>query len=131
MTRAPDTIGEIMTKDVVTVAPDDLVEQAVRSMVESDIGSVIVADGDRAVGVFTERDLTRRILDQSDLLQRRVSDVMSSPVISAPPGMEMAEAFDLLNANDVRRLVVVEGDRIVGIVTERDLLRWVSAVASE
>ncbi len=131
MRKAPDTVGEIMTKDVVTVAPEDQVESAVRAMVERDIGSVVVVEGDRPVGVFTERDLARRILDEADVLKRPVGEVMSSPVLTTSAGAEVVEAFDLMNAKSVRRLAVVEGDRLVGIVTERDLLKWVSAVAAE
>jgi CBS domain-containing protein len=131
MGEAPDTVGEIMTTDVEGVSPDDTVERAIRAMVERDIGSVVVVEGDRPVGVFTERDLARRILDDAELLGRRVRDVMSAPVISTTPNAEMIEAFDLMNAQHVRRLPVVDEDRLVGIVTERDLLRWVGDVAAE
>src|SRR5581483_6001024 len=131
MTRAPDTVGEIMTRDVITVSPADTVERAVRLMVEHEIGSVVVVDGDRPVGVFTERDLTRRILEDTELLQRKIEDVMSAPVVVTRPDVQMIEAFDLMNARNIRRLPIVEDERIVGIVTERDLLKWVGAVAAE
>ena len=131
MTKAPDTVGEIMTADVVSVSPDEPVERAIRTMVERDIGSVLVVEGDRAQGIFTERDLTRRILDDPDLLKRPVREVMSSPVHSTRQEAEIAQAFDLMNAKGVRRLAVVDAGKLVGIVTERDLLKWVSAVAAE
>lgn len=131
MTKAPDRVGEIMMRAVVTVSRADSVEAVVRAMVEHDIGSVVVVDGDAPVGLFTERDLTRQVLDQRDVLQRPVGEVMSSPVIWTHPGAEIVEAFDLMNERTVRRLAVVEDGRLVGIVTERDLLRWVSAVAQE
>ncbi len=131
MTRAPDTVGEIMTRDVITVSPEDTVERAVRVMVDHDIGSVVVADAEQAVGVFTERDLTRRILEEPDLLHRKVGGVMSSPIVSTSPDVQVIEAFDLMNARNIRRLPIVEDERLVGIVTERDLLKWVGAVAAE
>jgi len=56
---------------------------------------------------------------------------MSSPAITIEPQVQMVEAFDLMNARGIRRLAVVEGGRLVGIVTERDLVRWVSQVAAE
>jgi CBS domain-containing protein len=130
MTRAPDTVGEVMTKDVVVVSPDDPVERAVRSMIDHDIGAVVVLEGKGPVGILTERDLMRRMLDQPELLSARVDAVMSSPVVTTGPDEEMVEAFDLMNAGNVRRLPVVERDGLVDIVTERDLLRWVSAVAA-
>lgn len=131
MTPTKDTVGEIMTRDVVTAAPDDTVEQAVRSMIEHDIGSVVVQDDGQPVGLFTERDVTRRILDEPGLLQRRLGDVMTSPVVSAEPSQQIVDAFELMNAKNVRRLPVVDGGKLVGIVTERDLLRWVGVVAVE
>lgn len=131
MTTTKDTVGEIMTRDVVTAAPDDTVEQAVRSMIEHDIGSVVVQDDGQPVGLFTERDVTRRILDEPGLLQRRLGDVMTSPVVSAEPSQQIVDAFELMNAKNVRRLPVVDGGKLVGIVTERDLLRWVGVVAVE
>jgi CBS domain-containing protein len=82
------------------------------------------------VGVFTERDLTRAILDDPDLLGRSVEDVMSSPVITASPEEEVVFVFRRMAERQIRRLPVLEDGRLVGIVTERDLLRWVDAVAS-
>ena len=131
MTKAPDTVGEVMTREVVAVSPDDPVEGAVRSMIDHEIGAVVVLEGKAPVGILTERDLMRRMLDERDVLSARVDAVMSAPVVTTRPDVEMVDAFDLMNARNVRRLPVVERDELVGIVTERDLLRWVSAVAAE
>ncbi len=131
MTRAPDTIGELMTKDVVTVGPDDSVRQALRAMIDHDIGSVVVAQEDRVLGMFTERDVTRHVLTDAALLDERVGDLMSAPAITASPGDQVVDVFDLMNAKAIRRLPVVEDDRLVGIVTEGDLRRWVGRVAKE
>jgi CBS domain-containing protein len=131
MTKAPDTVGEIMTRDVVTVSPSETVERALRLMVDHDIGSVVVADGGRVSGIFTERDLTRRIVDEPGLLAHRIADVMTSSVIATSADVQMTEAFELMNGRGIRRLPVLDGERLVGIVTERDLLKWVGAVAAE
>ena len=131
MDRAPDTVGEMMTRDVVTVDPDHPVKSAIRAMVERDIGSVVVVEDGMAIGVFTERDLTLRLLDESGLLERRMREVMSSPPVVTGPDTEVVEAFDMMNARRIRRLPIVKSNRLVGIVTERDLLRWVGQVARE
>jgi CBS domain-containing protein len=120
-----------MSATVIHVAPDATVAQALRAMIDRDIGSVVVAEGESAVGVFTERDLTRRILDDSGLLDRKVREVMSSPVTTVGPDDEVVFVFRLMNEKGIRRLPVIQDDRLVGIVTERDLLRWVDAVANE
>jgi CBS domain-containing protein len=130
MSKTADYVKEIMTTPVVTVAPHATVAQALRGMIDHDIGAVVVADGDAAVGMFTERDLTRAILDDGELLGRSVEDVMSSPVITATPDEEVVFIFRRMSERQIRRLPVTEDGRLVGIVTERDLLRWVDAVAS-
>jgi CBS domain-containing protein len=130
MSKTADYVKEIMTTPVVTVAPQATVSQALRAMIDNDIGAVVIADGDGAAGVFTERDLTRGILDDPELLGRSVEDVMSSPVITATPDEEVVFIFRRMSEREIRRLPVVENERLVGIVTERDLLRWVDAVAS-
>ncbi|HEX6400148.1 MAG TPA: CBS domain-containing protein [Actinomycetota bacterium] len=129
--KAPDFVQQMMSSPVVHVAPDDRVADALRAMIDRDIGAVVVVEDGRPVGVFTERDVSRRILDDPKLLDRWVGDVMSAPVVSVAPTDEVVFIFGLMTEKKIRRLPVVEGDRLVGIVTERDLLRWVDAVASE
>jgi CBS domain-containing protein len=129
--KAPDFVQQMMSSPVVHVAPDDSVSDALRAMIDRNIGAVVVVEDGRPVGVFTERDVSRRILDDRELLVRRVGDVMSAPVVSVAPTDEVVFIFGLMTGKRIRRLPVVEGDRLVGIITERDLLRWVDAVASE
>ena len=131
MLKAPDFVQEMMSSPVVHVAPDNSVADALRAMIDRDMGAVVVVDDGRPVGVFTERDVSRRVLDDPQLLVRRVGDVMSAPVVSVAPTDEVVFIFGLMTDKRIRRLPVVEGDRLVGIITERDLLRWVDAVASE
>ena len=131
MVKAPDFVEHMMSSPVVHVAPDHTVADALQAMIDRDIGAVVVVDDGRPVGVFTERDVSRRILDDRELLVRRVGDVMSAPVVSVAPTDEVVFIFGLMTGKRIRRLLVVEGDRLVGIITERDLLRWVDAVASE
>jgi CBS domain-containing protein len=131
MSKADDYVRAVMSAPVIQVAPDATVAQALRTMIDRDIGSVVVGEGESAVGVFTERDLTRRILDDSSLLDREVHEVMSSPVTTVGPDDEVVLVFRLMNEKGIRRLPVVQDDRLVGIVTERDLLQWVEAVANE
>jgi CBS domain-containing protein len=131
MSSADDYVKSVMSAPVIHVAPGATVAQALRTMIDHDIGSVVVAEGESAVGVFTERDLTRQILDDSGLLDRRVREVMSSPVTTVGPDDEVVFVFRLMNEKGIRRLPVVQDDRLLGIVTERDLLQWVDAVANE
>jgi CBS domain-containing protein len=74
--------------------------------------------------------VTRRLLDDEDLLDREVGEVMSTPVTTVNPADEVVFIFRLMTEKRIRRLPVIDGGRLVGIVTERDLLRWVDAVAT-
>ena len=131
MVKAPDFVQQMMSSPVVHVAPDNSVADALRAMIDRDIGAVVVVEDGKPVGVFTERDVSRRILDDPKLLDRWVGDVMSGPVVTVTPTDEVVFIFGLMTDKRIRRLPVVDGNRLVGIVTERDLLRWVDAVASE
>ena len=131
MPKAADLVDGVMSAPVVQVVPQDTVADALQSMVERDIGAVVVVEDGTPVGVFTERDVSRRILDDPKLLDREVGDVMSAPVVTVTPTDEVVFIFGLMTDKRIRRLPVVDGNKLVGIVTERDLLRWVDAVASE
>lgn len=124
-----DLARGVMTSEVVTVGPDEPVEAAIRAMLDHDIGAVVVARDGEPLGLFTERDVTRRVLDGEDLLHRPVSEVMSAPAVTVAADTEVVEIFKLMNDRRIRRLPIVEDGKLVGIVTERDLLRWVDAVA--
>ena len=131
MTRAPDRVGDLMQRDVVAFEPEARVEAVIREMVARDIGSVVVVRGGRPVGVFTERDLLRHIVDDPAYLQRSVGEIMSSPAITTSPEAETVEVFEVMTEKRIRRLPVVEDGLLVGIITERDLMRWVTQVAHE
>jgi CBS domain-containing protein len=131
MAEAGDYVKALMSSPVVQVAPSATVAQALSTMLEHDIGAVVVSEGGSVAGVFTERDLTRRILGDPDLLGRQVGGVMSAPVTTVSPDDEIVFVFGLMVQRKIRRLPVVVDGRLVGILTERDLLRWVDAVAQE
>jgi len=131
MARAPDTVGELMTTEVVTVARGATVREALRAMIEHDIGSVVVAERDAAVGVFTERDVTRHLLTDAAMLEAPIHRLMSTPPITVAPDDQVADAFELMNGRQIHRLPMVDDERLMGIVTEGDLRRWVGQVAKE
>jgi len=125
------SLSEIMMSKVVTVDISERVEEALRLMVRFDVGCVIVTDRSKPVGIVTERDVTRAALRGDSLLKLPVRSLMSRPLQTAPPDMETWRAFEILLKTGVRRLPVVENDRLVGIVTENDLTRWVLRIFYE
>ena len=129
--RTADTVGELMRSPVVSIDAGATVAQAVSVMDERDIGAIVVTRDHEPAGLFTERDLLRRILSDRDLLERPIGTVMSAPILSIASDAIVQEAFELMAANGIRRLVVGDGTGVVGIVTERDLLAWVRDVGRE
>ena len=114
-------IREVMTEEVVTSAPDRTVREIAELMRERNVGSVVLVREDRPVGFVTDRDLALSVIADGRDFGDHVADHASSPVITAEPGMDVQEAAEVMVRHGVRRLVVVEGDRLTGIVTLDDL----------
>lgn len=117
-------VMEIMTKDPVTATPDLPVDQAAAIMRDRGVGSLIVVDGTKAIGILTERDIVTKVAaGNREPASVRVRDVMTSPVISVHPHEDVEEAARRMSARRIRRLPVVDGGRLVGVVTENDIIR--------
>lgn len=127
---------QIMTSPVATVRPSMRVKDAARLLVQRDISAAPVVDGDgRLVGIVTEADLMRLELedDPRDRMVRnmgpdtsvpaRVADVMTRDVLALPPSADAAEVARAMLEQGVKRIPIVRHDRVVGIVSRRDLLR--------
>ena len=124
-------LSEIMTSKVVTVDISERVEEALRLMVRYDVGSVVIMDKEKPVGIITERDITRAALRGDSMLRLPARSLMSRPLQTVQPDMEIWRTFELRLKLGVRGLPVIENDRLVGLVTEKDLTRWVLRIFYE
>jgi len=116
------TVADIMSRPVVTATADETVAAAAERMREQRVGSVVVVDGDRPVGILTERDLVRLAAERatgSDL----VRDWMTPDPDSVAPDVEATAAFSSLGEHGYRHIPVVDDGKLVGIVSMRDLMR--------
>jgi CBS domain-containing protein len=113
-------IRDVMTPNPRTVSPGDPIQNAARIMRDEDTGAVPVVDNGRPVGIVTDRDIVVRAVADGQL-DRPVRDIVSGDVVSARPDMSTKEAAELMSEHQVRRLPVVENDRLVGIVSIGDL----------
>jgi len=120
-----------MSGPVVTVESKGNLGSAARIMVRHEIGSVVVVERKKPVGILTERDITKQITKGGAVLKTPVKKLMTKALVTAPPDMPIQEAFELMVMNKIRRLPVLEDNKIVGIVTEKDLMRWVLRVSYE
>ena len=114
-------IREVMTESVVTAAPERTVREIAELMRERNVGSVVLVDDGRPVGFVTDRDLALSVIADGRDFVDPIADHASSPVITAEPAMEVEEGAELMVRHGVRRLVVVDGARLSGIVTLDDL----------
>ena len=114
-------IREVMTDEVVTAAPERTVREIAELMRERNVGSVVIVRDDRPVGFVTDRDLTLSVIADGRDFGDHVADHASSPVVTAQPAMGVEEAAELMVRHGVRRLVVVDAERLTGIVTLDDL----------
>jgi CBS domain-containing protein len=128
---AEDKMGQVMSKPVGTIKLDGKFIEALAVMEKSSVGSVIVLEGEKPVGIITERDVIRQILKGPRILQEPVGHVMSKPLITGTADMLLQDAVGLMLEKKIRQLPVVEGNKLVGIVTDRDLMRSVLRGSSE
>jgi CBS domain-containing protein len=113
-------IRDVMTSNPRTVSPQDSIQNAARIMRDEDTGAVPVVDNGRPVGIVTDRDIVVRAVADGQL-DRPVRDIVSGDIVSARPDMSTKEAAQLMSDHQVRRLPVIENERLVGIVSIGDL----------
>jgi CBS domain-containing protein len=121
-------IGDVMNREVRTVRGDQSVREAAALMREANIGCVVIARSARIQGILTDRDLTVGCLAAGhDPAACTVDGHMSAPVITARPEMDLMEAAHLMTERRVKRLPIVEGDQLVGIVSFSDVAQALDA----
>lgn len=112
-------------EEIESISPDGSVALAVRRMNELGIGSLLVMDGDRLIGIFTERDVLVRVVGAArDPAQTVVSEVMTVQILTIEPDTTVEEAMRLMTERRCRHLPVLEDDQVVGLISIGDLTRW-------
>jgi CBS domain-containing protein len=115
-------VRDIMTSNPTTVRPDASVVEAGRLMASEDVGSLPIVHGDRLVGVVTDRDIAVRVVAEGrDPNTTTVGEIASRDPVTVEPDEDLDEALSEMARNQVRRLPVVEGDRLVGILAQADV----------
>jgi len=114
---------EIMNPNVVSVGPNETLREISELMYKQKIGSVVVIDNDKAVGIITERDFATKIMIKPYFPDTKVSEVMSSPVIYVSPNQSVADIIDIMANREIRKIPVIDNGKIVGIVSGTEFLR--------
>jgi CBS domain-containing protein len=116
------TAGDIMTRSVITVAPDTLLTDAVRLMMEHRIGGLVVMDQGRIAGVVTEGDIMNFVLS-GDAADTAVSEAMTTEVVTLEAATDVTSVVTCLVSRRIRRVPVVQDGKLVGVISRRDVLR--------
>jgi len=117
-------VGDIMTEDIATVYPGASVVSAAKIMSDKNISCIIVSDNGDLSGIITETDLLKKgVAEGYDFRKMTVEHIMSTPVRSLPRNLSVLDASRIMEAENIRRLVIVEGERLVGILTQTDIVR--------
>ena len=117
-------VRHIMTKDIISIRTNASVSETASAMVRNDIGAVIVAKEGKPIGIITEVDILKRYcIGKASSQELKAEEIMSSPLITIEADAAIGEAAKLMSDNKIRRLLVTEKGVIVGIITEKDVLR--------
>ena len=120
-------IEQAMIKSVVTLQEDVSAYEAVKLMNENRIGCLVVLQYGQVVGIVTERDMLERVLEKcKNPKETKVTEIMTKRVIVGKPSMQLDEAAKLMFENRVKKLPIVDGNHLVGLITLTDLARIAS-----
>lgn len=108
-----------------SVGPDTTVTECVRTMTAENIGALIVMDGEKLIGIFTERDALKKVLAAGlDPVSTKVSAVMTKDPYHVPPTTTVGEAMEVVTKQRFRHLPIVENGRVLAVVSSGDLTHW-------
>lgn len=126
VTGTIDCILNNKCSTVWSVTPDTTVFDSIKLMSEKNVGALLVTQDGKLAGLFSERDYTRKvILKGKSSKTTAVREIISTPVISVTPQHTIEDCMRLMTDNRVRHLPVMEGDKVVGIVSIGDLVNWI------
>ena len=122
-----DEIGDYMISPIQSIDLESSVQEAAQFMVAHNIGSVLVKEFEEYVGIVTETDLTRKVLGKGlNAESTPVSEIMTSPILSLDCYLPVEEAHRFMHKNKIRHLAVTEEEKIVGILSVKDLVSYFS-----
>ncbi|MDH3657667.1 MAG: CBS domain-containing protein [Nitrosopumilus sp.] len=125
------TIADIMTKSVISVDASITVNEAAKMMEDSKVGAVIVMESNTPVGIVTDRDFAVKIVAHAYQITTPVKQIMSSPLFSINSDESVRTAADLMHDRGIRKLPVIDNEKVVGMITATDLVNLLAVCVEE
>lgn len=118
-------VGDIMTRNFVFVSPETDLRECARVMVKKRVGSLLIKEGDSLKGILTEKDIVWAVVKKTKkgLIEVLAKDLMKRKVVTIKPSADITEACEHFRKKKIRRLPVVENGKLIGIITEKDILK--------
>jgi CBS domain-containing protein len=121
-------VTKVMTRDVKTITGRETLQQACKVMMANKIGSVIIISSEEVsnkipIGIITERDVIYQIAMDPSVVNSRVEEIMSKPLITISPNISLRDALHIIVSRNIRRLPVLENGILTGIITDKDIYR--------
>ncbi|QDI89324.1 CBS domain-containing protein [Candidatus Nitrosopumilus sp. SW] len=116
-------VKEIMSNSVISVDSSVTATDAAKMMENSNVGAIAVLENGSPVGIVTDRDFAIKITAHSYPIDTPIRRIMSTPLISIDPDSDLFTASDLMSTRNIRKLPVIDDDRIIGIITSTDLVK--------
>ena len=117
-------VSEVMNKFPVITSKNELLPKAARKMLSRNVGCLIVKEKDSLAGIITEKDIVEGAVGKElDVTKTKVQDVMTTAMVTISPDDDLGEAINKMKRENVRRLPVINGKKLVGLLTVRDILR--------
>ena len=130
-----DTIAMVLKEkgqNIWSLDPEALVYDAIEMMANKHVGALLVTSGGKLVGIISERDYARKvILQERSSKQTQVKEIMTSSVIVVRPDQTIEDCMRLMTENRIRHLPVVENEKVLGVVSIGDLVKWVVSAQAE
>ncbi|MDP2750340.1 MAG: CBS domain-containing protein [Nanoarchaeota archaeon] len=122
--RTGFSVRDVMTRKVQSVVPNTCLQECAEIMAKSNIGSVLVIEKEKLLGLITEKDIVRKAVSKGkNPLKMKVKDIMAKKLITSDPNEDIHDAMDLMSKNQIRHLPVIEKGKLIGIVTMKDVIR--------
>ena len=124
MIKSGYKVYDAMTTNPIVIAPDSTVQQAADRMIENKVGSLLIRQNKKLIGIVTERDITRKLVAKNlDASITKITDIMSTQIHTVSPTMDVHDATKLMSDINKRQMPVVDKDELVGMLTMKDVLK--------